>query len=438
MRKWLVLLLGFSSIYARDRWITVFTHGGGAHPMYLNLSDVFKVIHDRVERSVYTMTSLLLREDPYFYQVQPQQGFGFKKAFNNDVKFDPHNGAHLFSLMYDTINKKVKLQPTEFYSFGWSGLLSIRARRIAAGKLYHELETLTEQIRKEGDTPHIRIIAYSHGGNTALHLVEEFRARGRQRSFVIDELILVATPVQSNTLHYVSSPLFKKVFLFYSLGDNIQSSDFLSSPTHSFAHHAFTQTSEVKVPPHVTQIQIRIFRKQITVIQKDGTKRIIRRHDMIHPNHTEMFFFGWTPEWYRKHFPIKPLSVTLLLPVFMRIIRDNNLEGQDLRFTIIPDEERIIVDNKKTGKSFVAPFFDRKTFAELRNQLWQYKPTNIDQYKKRMKEHWEKAKKMIKLAARQRAAQRRQMRIARTASKKIITRKAKNNGNVSALSYSPT
>jgi hypothetical protein len=397
-------------------------HGGGAHPLYLNISDTFKIIHDNVERSVYEKTTKLLREDPYFFQVQPQQGAGLKKAVNG-IEFDPHNGAHLFGLMFDTISKKVGFPSTDIYSFGWTGLLSINARRAAARKLYHELEVLVEKTRKHGDTPHIRLIAYSHGGNTALHLSEEHHARGAQ-SFVIDELILLATPIQQNTLRAINSQLFKKVYLFYSIGDNIQSSDFLSSPTHSFTHRMFTEHKDFKIPEHVTQVQVRFWRKHITVIQKDRTRRVIRRHDMIQPNHTEMFFFGWTPEWYRKHFPIKPLSVGLLIPYFMHIIRDNKLEGQNVRFTVIPEEEQVVVLNKRTNETSTVPFFNQKTFMALRNQLWQYKPTNMNEYRDRMKVHWRKAKQEVREEYKQKKVVQRQARLQKKAI--ITTRKLAN------------
>lgn len=418
----IILFTGFCShLRARDRWITIFLHGGGAHPLYLNLSDTFKIIHDNIERSIYERTTALLRKDPYFYQVQPQQGAGLVYA-NGPITFDPTNGAHLFGLMFDAISKKSGLDITQIYSFGWSGLLSINARRAAAKDLYREIARSVEQMRREGDIPHIRLIAYSHGGNVCLHLVEEYRANGASRTFTIDELILVATPIHQNTLQYLSSPLFKKVFLFYSIGDNIQNSDFLSSPTHSFAHRVFQETKDIKIPEHITQIQVRIWRKSITVIQKDGSRTVFRRHEMIHPNHTEMFFFGWTPEWYRKHFPLKPLSVGLLIPYFMRVIYDNNLEGQNLRFTLIPEEERTVIFEKMTKETKVVPFFDQPILMALRNQLWQYKPANIGEYRARMKAHWQEAKKAVRAQREQKRAQFHQKR-AQTKAVRLVRHK---------------
>ncbi len=428
---WLLIICGASFLVtsARDRWVTIFTHGGGTHPMYFSLSDAFKVINDQVKGSVYARTTRLLREDPYFFQMHPQQGSGLKRASGN-IKFDSHNGAHLFALIYDEINAKIGLPKTDLYSYGWTGLLSINARRAAARNFYRELEKLVKQIKLEGDIPRIRIIAYSHGGNMSLHLAEYFNAR-RQQTFVIDELILVATPVHQNTAIYLGSPLFKKIYLFYSIGDNIQVGDFLSSPTHSFAQHTFEKLKTVKIPDHVTQVQVRIFRKKIIIVHKDGTKEIIHRYDMIQPNHTEMFFFGWTPEWYRKYFPLKPLPVVLLMPYFLRTIYDKHLGGQRLRFTMIPDEERMTILNKKTKESFDVPFFDKKTFTAWRRQLLHYRPTNLSEYRKRMKAHWEtaklkvreeqKAKRLSEFAAREK---KRMQRAAKLQSKKLVKQKA--------------
>lgn len=383
----------------KDFWVTIFTHGGGAHPLYLNFTDTFKILNDNIDTSVYTKTTALLRKDPYFQQVQPEQGVGMIKAWPvQNITKNPLNGAQVFGKFFSEINNFVGLPSTELYSFGWTGLLSPQARRKAAQKFYDAIAQLVDRIKKEGYNPRIRIIAYSHGGNVALLLGEVVRNKG-YTSFHIDELVLISTPVHINTQRYLKSSLFKKVYLFYSKGDNIQSSDFLSSPTHSFAHHFFLEKEGGKIPTNVTQIQIRIFRTKIITRLKNGTLKVIPRYEMVHPNHTEMFFFGWTPEWYRKYFPIKPMSVGLFIPFFLKTIAKYHLEGKHLRFTLRPEDEEMIikVKNEKKVEDFEVPFFTQQELVNFRKELQEYKPTNVGykEYHEEMKKRWKEAKKYI-------------------------------------------
>lgn len=405
---WLLVLIGsfFASNSAQDRWITVFLHGGGAHPLYLNMSDTLKILNDNIDDSVYTKTTQLLRDDPYFFKVQPQQGEGLRKAFPI-TPFDPHNGAQLFSLMFDLVSQLVHFPSNEFYSFGWSGFLSIKARRLAAEKLYDSLAALYARMLAEGDIPHLRVVAYSHGGNVALHVGEIAKQRGTHR-FTVDELILVATPIQANSQNYLGNAIFKNIFLFYSIGDQIQNSDFLSSPTHSFAQRSFKEQPNFKIPKNVTQVQVRIVRKHIFVRQKDGSRRMVKQYTMIHPNHTEMFFFGWAPEWYRLHFPLKPMSVGMFVPLFVQTVYNHHLAGNNLRFTLSPDDETMTIDIKGTSTTTTYPFMNHATFTELRNRMWHYKPADIAQYQDRMHKHWDTAKKQVRQERRARlqAAQR--------------------------------
>jgi pimeloyl-ACP methyl ester carboxylesterase len=108
-----------------------------------------------------------------------------------------------------------KFPLTSSYLFGWSGSLSFQERKKAAVDLYNWLKKI--------DGP-ITIIGHSHGGNVALNLVQVAEERG-DTTFAIDTLILLAVPVQVVTEHYVSSPIFKRVFSFYSRSDFTQTMD---------------------------------------------------------------------------------------------------------------------------------------------------------------------------------------------------------------------
>ena len=115
-----------------------------------------------------------------------------------------------------------------FYIFGWSGLLCFDARKKAARDLYLGLETLVHEYEQTyGEVPLIKIITHSHGGNVALNLAKIHKKRGNkaEKDFNIEELILLACPVQTATKKYIKDPLFNHVYSFYSYGDFIQIAD---------------------------------------------------------------------------------------------------------------------------------------------------------------------------------------------------------------------
>lgn len=60
-----------------------------------------------------------------------------------------------------------------FYIFGWDGKLSIQSRKNAAKELYESIQILqSTYFSQYGCMPTIRLIAHSHGGNVALHLID--------------------------------------------------------------------------------------------------------------------------------------------------------------------------------------------------------------------------------------------------------------------------
>jgi len=107
------------------------------------------------------------------------------------------------------------------YIFGWSGKLSAEVRLAAARKLYHALILLVEQyIEKYSIAPRIRLITHSHGGNIALYLAKV--QKHMPIKLEIEELVLLACPVQIQTMKYVSNNMFKKMYSFYSRLDLLQ------------------------------------------------------------------------------------------------------------------------------------------------------------------------------------------------------------------------
>ena len=132
-----------------------------------------------------------------------------------------------------------------FYIFGWSGKLSFNERKRAAQELYTQLKALRHSYREQfGHEPTIRIITHSHGGNVALNLAAV--KDPEDIDFVIDELVVLACPVQTKTARHAQDLIFKKIYSFYSYLDMLQVLDpqglytfKRSRTTPTFSEHQF-------------------------------------------------------------------------------------------------------------------------------------------------------------------------------------------------------
>lgn len=120
---------------------------------------------------------------------------------------------------YDPYN----FNPHTFYLFGWCGSLSFEKRIHWARILYTELKKIVAEYKEKYDVqPVIRIFAHSHGGNVALNLA---KLKQPEDEIIIDQLILMGTPVQAQTKKYINHPIFKKIYALYSQLDLLQVAD---------------------------------------------------------------------------------------------------------------------------------------------------------------------------------------------------------------------
>lgn len=127
------------------------------------------------------------------------------------------------------------------YAFGWSGDLAFDARIKAATDLHKQLKELVSTYTKKYDkTPFIRLITHSHGGNVALDLAT-VNEKDQDKTLFIDEMILLACPVQHVTKALIESPLFGKIYSLYSLLDMIQVLD----PQKAYIHHTKAEDKEL-------------------------------------------------------------------------------------------------------------------------------------------------------------------------------------------------
>ncbi|MDR3646294.1 MAG: hypothetical protein P4L22_02000 [Candidatus Babeliales bacterium] len=106
----------------------------------------------------------------------------------------------------------------QFYVFGWSGKLSHKARVQAASIFHDQILKLVEDLKKQNINPVINIITHSHGGNVVLNMA----SLDLNNKLTINNLILLACPVQEHTRKLVNHDLFKNVYNIYSTLDSLQ------------------------------------------------------------------------------------------------------------------------------------------------------------------------------------------------------------------------
>lgn len=158
-----------------------------------------------------------------------------------------------------------KASPNEFpldtfYLFGWSGKLNVQERTTAAQHLHAELNRIVADYEMQYNChPHIRIITHSHGGNIALNMAEFKKSDDALQR--VNELILLACPVQHNTRKYVEDPLFKKTYSFYSSIDVAQ----VIAP--QFTHKIHSRKGRIRSEIHWPPVSSRRFQAHPKLIQ---------------------------------------------------------------------------------------------------------------------------------------------------------------------------
>lgn len=107
-----------------------------------------------------------------------------------------------------------------FYFLRWSGKLSVSEREETAQHLYEAIKGLLAEYKEKYETkPTITVITHSHGGNVALNLS---KVKDRDPDVKVDNLVLLACPVQRHTREFVHDCMFENVYSFYSTLDFMQ------------------------------------------------------------------------------------------------------------------------------------------------------------------------------------------------------------------------
>ena len=109
----------------------------------------------------------------------------------------------------------------------------------------------------------IRLITHSHGGNVALNIAKIIPHMDTH--FAIDQLILLACPVQDHTKDLIHHPIFKQCYSLYSRLDLMQIIDpqGIYGPSGFFRSHFLSERC-FPLNDRLHQIKIRMNRRAIT------------------------------------------------------------------------------------------------------------------------------------------------------------------------------
>ncbi len=386
-------------------WLTVFVHGIVSIQPYLSFNNFMRFMRDDIKGTYYEKSVSLIRENEFFYKNQAMGPIGLHYV---DTR-QPHNATNNSSLaMAYAFEQMQKLAGDEkaahrYYLFGWSGLLSPSGRYEDAKKLFELLDQEVQRLKNtyKNKDIRIRLIGYSHGGNVALNLGAIHQDLYPTSPLSIDELILIGTPIQHDTDYMINDPIFKKVYNIYSYSDRVQKIDFFSWKRF-LSGRTFIPYNCFTLPKKLTQIQLKIMRhkkqrKKHTHQPRtfDPKKRgIVSGHSSLlrnaSPGHAELWMFGWTPLFYRPHYPLYPLPTISILPFILKSVKEYhnfnqspNLAQSHIKkhnfarnrsehiiMDIRPDDEYILIKNQKTkALKLILPFIPTNILKDLQNRI---------------------------------------------------------------------
>ncbi len=382
----------------KDYWITVIVHGSFSLRPHLNIKNAVNMLCDMIEDSIYYRSTEICRRDPFFFKNQAMLELGFKKVDKEHP--NKEEAARLLANLSEKIAKEAGTHPCEeYYTYGWSGLVSHKLRYLEAGLLYKKLQTKVHELRNAGHNPRVRVIAYSHGGNLSLQLGAVHVTKSAEEQFTIDELFLFGTPVQTETDYLINSPLFNKVYNIYSGGDHIQKLDFFSYKRF-FSQRRFERRKNFEIPDKLTQIRLRMneyvpfsANAPISDIPKDNKTLMHNYRELcFDPGHFELWFMGWTILTYRSDFPLNPLPVFIFIPYLIKYLDSIKDLSKDIIVQIRPCNETIALYNynqprtRRDKHKTIVPFMAQEKLSALKKEALLYEPLdyNLEIYNRKM------------------------------------------------------
>lgn len=371
----------------KDFWVTIFLHGSFSLKPHLNISNLLNMLNDSIEETIYYRATEINRRDPFFYKNQAMGDIGLQKI--NIHRPTNITAAPTVAIAFEQISQLANNKPSdEYYMFGWSGLVSNKLRYIEASFLYHELTKLLNEFKEKGLKPKLRLIGYSHGGNLGMQLGAIHQTKHQNDQLLVDEFHLLGTPIQIETDYLINSPIFKRVYNWYSQSDNIQSLDCFSFKRF-FSRKKFYKRKNFTPSDKLTQIKVKVsghtpkkLKKQLD--RKPENKKEVKKYFKEHcydPGHFELWFMGWTLLTYRQKFPTNPLPIMVFVPLITKYINEEPELAQDLIVHIQPAIDTVDLfayKNKKKSFATSKPFVDDAVLDEMKNYAFKFMPENYN------------------------------------------------------------
>jgi hypothetical protein len=430
-----------------EEWMTIFVHGSFATA--LGFISMFNVIKDKVHKTNYKKMVSMMRKDPFFFQMQPMHELGLV-PITPTLTLEDENKKYAIlpvTAAYQLITESIQKTPEKnyFYTYGWSGLISQYRRRKEAIKLYKALETEYKALSARGIHPKIRLIAHSHGGNLILNTagIHELLQKGLEHEptaerypdsdnlasmqaihslltkprkdgsmyslsiapFTIDELILLGTPIQPETLAFFLSPFFKKIYNIYSDDDVIQSMDWVSTRRY-YSEQRVTLSPLTAHQPTIIQVKLTLNKpaesaekptpapapssesseKALGTLKSTITSLWSRMfgsratRQILDPLHKEFWFMGWKnhdkPELAQQY--IKPFPYAILIPHIQKLIEAiPDMHDFDVRLTFKEKGIGLTAYPHESPEKRKKIYMNKDFFVDLQTQANAWRPHNI-------------------------------------------------------------
>lgn len=363
-----------------EEWITIFVHGSVGNSLHLKY--FFTLFQESIEGTEYYKETELCRSKPGWSKNHAAQGLGLQEINSHKTITTT---AQLFAKLYDQMQKEANPNQTtiKYYTFGWSGLVNHKERCKDAQSFYNDLKKIIAPLKEQNPNLKIRIIAYSHGANMVFNMCKVHNLDKDPLPFNIDELILIAAPVQRETDCDTLDPFFENTYSIYSRADCVQKMDCFSNKRF-FSGRKFKDTNRCEIGNVVQQIELKI-----TVAADHDTKccscRPSKKRLNRSPGHIEFWHFAelcfcefdqqyepcFTSKLYRPFFPFEPLPAAVFAPKIVAAAREH-LPYQHAVVELQPDTGKIILRKKYTNEKQTLDFIEPGKLKKMRASAMPY------------------------------------------------------------------